>query len=157
MAQEDRPYRGTFSRTSRRQLRAAIARLKQIHGTAQFDTLKQAQTWIHSAAREALVAEVKPYLVKDESVDVQTGLEFWFRPPTGKGFPSRLKQSAVTLLVLYPLTLIIPRLWGLGSQIAPPLGDVFVLNLVVDATIVGLLTYVFMPRATRLFSKWLYA
>jgi antibiotic biosynthesis monooxygenase (ABM) superfamily enzyme len=122
-----------------------------------FDTLKQAQTWIHSAAREALVAEVKPYLVKDENIDVQTGLEFWFRPPSGKGFPSRLKQSAVTLLVLYPLTLIVPRLWGLGSQIAPPLGNVFVLNLVVDATIVGLLTYVFMPRATRLFSRWLYA
>jgi len=61
------------------------------------------------------------------------------------------------LLVLYPLTLIIPRLWGLGSQIALPLGNAFVFNLVVDATIVGLLTYVFMPRAIRLLSKWLYA
>lgn len=122
-----------------------------------FDTLEQAQMWFKSAAREALVAEVKPYLVKGENIDIQTGLEFWFKPPAGKAFPSRLKQSAVTLLVLYPLTLIVPRAWSLASQIAPPLGNTFVLNLVVDATIVGLLTYVFMPRVTGLLRKWLYA
>jgi antibiotic biosynthesis monooxygenase (ABM) superfamily enzyme len=42
------------------------------------------------------------------------------------------------------------------AQIAPPLGNVFVSNLFVDAIIVGLLTYVVMPPATRLVSRWLY-
>jgi uncharacterized protein len=122
-----------------------------------FDTLQQAQTWIGSAARQALVAEVEPYLAKGETIDLKTGLEFWFKPPAGKALPSRFKQSAVTLLVLYPFTLIVPRLWALASEIVPALGNALVLNLVVDATIVGLLTYVFMPRVTRLLSNWLYA
>ena len=122
-----------------------------------FDTLEQAQTWIGSAARQALVAEVESYLAQNESIDLKTGLEFWFRPPAGKAPPSRLKQSVVTLLVLYPLTLIVPRLWALASEIVPALGNAWVMNLVVDATIVALLTYVFMPRVTRLLSKWLYA
>ena len=39
------------------------------------------------------------------------------------------------------------------AQIAPPLGNPFVLNLFVDATIVGLLTYVVMPPVTRLVSR----
>jgi antibiotic biosynthesis monooxygenase (ABM) superfamily enzyme len=122
-----------------------------------FDTLDQAHMWIESAARAALVAEVEPYLAKGETIDLKTGLEFWFKSPAGKALPSRFKQSVVTLLVLYPLTLIVPRLWALASEIVPALGDALVLNLVVDATIVGLLTYVFMPRVTRLLSNWLYA
>jgi antibiotic biosynthesis monooxygenase (ABM) superfamily enzyme len=61
------------------------------------------------------------------------------------------------LVVLYPLTLIVPGLWNLTAKIAPFLVNPFVANLFVDATIVGLLTYVFMPRATRLVRRWLYA
>ena len=122
-----------------------------------FATLEQAQDWFQSAARKALIAEVEPYLTRGENIEIKTGLEFWFKPPAGKTAPSPLKQSIVTLTVLYPLTLIVPRLWNMAAQVAPTLGNPFVANLFVDATIVGLLTYVFMPRATRLVSRWLYA
>ena len=43
----------------------------------------------------------------------------------------------MSALALKADTLIVPRLWGLDSQIAPPLGNSFVLNLIVDLTIVG--------------------
>jgi len=43
----------------------------------------------------------------------------------------------MSTLALKADTLIVPCLWGLGSQIAPPLLNSFVLNLVVDATIVS--------------------
>ena len=122
-----------------------------------FATLELAQDWFQSAARKALIAEVEPYLTRGENIEIKTGLEFWFKPPAGKTAPSPLKQSIVTLTVFYPLTLIVPRLWNMAAQVAPTLGNPFVANLFVDATIVGLLTYVFMPRATRLVSRWLYA
>ena len=52
---------------------------------------------------------------------------------------TRILATALKLpaLALKADTFIVPRLWGLGSQIAPPLPNSFVLNLVVDATIVG--------------------
>ena len=117
---------------------------------------RMAQDWFQSTARKALIAEVEPYLTRGENVELKTGLEFWFKPPAGKAAPSALKQSIVTLTVLYPLTLIVPELWNMVAQIAPPLGNRFVSNLFVDAIIVGLLTYVVMPRATRLVRRWLY-
>jgi uncharacterized protein len=121
-----------------------------------FATLEHAQDWFQSAARKALIAEVEPCLTRGENIELKTGLEFWFKPPAGKAAPSPFKQSIVTLVVLYPLTLIVPELWNMGAQFVPLLGNRFVSNLVVDATIVGLLTYVFMPPITRLVSRWLY-
>jgi len=121
-----------------------------------FATLEHTQNWLQSAARKALIAEIEPYLTSGENIKLNTGLEFWFKPPAGKAAPSALKQSIVTLTVLYPLTLIVPELWNMVAQIAPPLGNRFVSNLFVDAIIVGLLTYVVMPRATRLVRRWLY-
>src|SRR6185369_12158639 len=97
-----------------------------------FATLEQAQDWFQSVARKALIAEVEPYLTRGENIEIKTGLEFWFKPPAGKTAPSPLKQSIVTLTVLYPLTLIVPRLWNMAAQVAPTLGNPFVANLFVD-------------------------
>jgi antibiotic biosynthesis monooxygenase (ABM) superfamily enzyme len=123
----------------------------------QFDNLEHTQDWFQSAARRELIDEIKPLLKASETVELKTGLEFWFRSPAGKSGPSPLKQSIVTLVVLYPLTLIVPKLWGALSEVAPPLGNQYVANLAIDATIVALLTYVIMPPVTRLLSRWLYA
>jgi uncharacterized protein len=121
-----------------------------------FATLEHTQNWLQSTARKVLIAEVEPYLTRAENIEFNTGLEFWFKPPAGKGAPSALKQSIVTLTVLYPLTLIVPKFWNMVAQIAPLLSNPFVSNLFVDATIVGLLTYVVMPPVSRLVSRWLY-
>src|SRR5205823_2624870 len=49
-----------------------------------FDTLEHAQVWFQSAARRALIAEIQPCLRTSENIEVKTGLEFWFKPPTRK-------------------------------------------------------------------------
>ena len=122
-----------------------------------FDTLEHAQDWLQSAARKALVAEIEPHLQTSESIDIETGLEFWFRTPPGTKPPSRFKQSLVTLAVLYPLTLILPPLVGLSTAWSAWLSLGPVRTLITDALVVGLLSYVLMPRVTRWLSRWIYA
>ncbi len=122
-----------------------------------FDTLDHAQDWFQSAARKTLIAEVQPHLETIETIDIKTGLEFWFRSPPGARQPSRLKQSVVTLAVLYPLTLILPPAVGHLVGRIPPLDHHLVRVLVTDALVVGLLSYVLMPRVTRWLARWIYA
>ena len=122
-----------------------------------FDTLEHAQDWFQSAARRALMAEVQRILTNVENIEMKTGLEFWFRHPAARKQPSRFKQSLVTLVVLYPLTLMIPPMVGRLTMASPDLGSLLFTNLIVDAIIVGLLSYVLMPTVTRCPSRWLFA
>ena len=77
------------------------------------------------------------------------GLEAWFRSPHNP--PPRWKMAEVTLLGVYPVSLLI------GVVLSPTLKQFpFVLNLfVVSTIIVGLLTWVVMPLVTRLLHGWL--
>ena len=78
------------------------------------------------------------------------GLEAWFRSP---GAPPLWKMAVVTFAGVYPLTSLLPHYFGklLGSW--HPL----VVNAVVTALIVALLSWVLMPVLTRLFHRWLVA
>ena len=77
------------------------------------------------------------------------GLEAWFRSPHTP--PPRWKMAVVTLLGVYPVSLLI------GVVLSPALKKLpLALNLfVVSAIIVGLLTWVVMPFVTRLLHGWL--
>jgi uncharacterized protein len=90
-------------------------------------------------------------------VEIKTGLEFWFTPPTSaqKHAPP-YKQFLITLSAIFPLTVLVP--WALRPlfQVAPALGLPVVSNFVISAIIVGLATYVIMPHYTRLTAGWLY-
>ena len=125
--------------------------------TIHFDTLDHAQDWFRSEARRQLVEEVEPLLAKAEKVDTVTGLEFWFMPQSAAQKQARrYKQFLLTLSVIYPLTLIVP--WALRplTSALPALQHVLVDHLMVAALIVGLMTYVVMPRYTRWMAGWLY-
>jgi antibiotic biosynthesis monooxygenase (ABM) superfamily enzyme len=77
------------------------------------------------------------------------GLEAWFRSPRNP--PLRWKMALVTLLGVYPVSLLI------GVLLSPTLKQLpLVLNLlVVSAIIVSMLTWVVMPLVTRLLHGWL--
>jgi antibiotic biosynthesis monooxygenase (ABM) superfamily enzyme len=77
------------------------------------------------------------------------GLEAWFRSPHHP--PPRWKMAMVTLLGVYPVSLLIGI--GLSSTLKKlPLA----LNLLVaSAIIVSMLTWVVMPLVTRLLHGWL--
>ena len=77
------------------------------------------------------------------------GLEAWFRAPGGP--PPRWKMATVTLLGVYPVSLLI------GVLLSPQLRKLpLVLNLfIVSALIVACLTWVVMPLVTRWLKPWL--
>ena len=62
----------------------------------------------------------------------------------------------LTLTAVYPLSLIIPRVLRLLIELAPPLGHEPVRALLMAISLTGLLTFVIMPRYTRLVKRWLY-
>lgn len=77
------------------------------------------------------------------------GLEAWFRSPGGP--PPRWKMAAVTLLGVYPISLLI------GLALSPQLRELpLPLNLfIVSVLIVACLTWLVMPRLTRWLKPWL--
>ena len=126
--------------------------------TLRFETLRQAEDWLRSDARRELVQELAPLVERAETVDTVTGIEFWFVPPAGAA-PKRAapyKQFLLTLSVIYPLTLVVP--WAVHplGEVLPALRGVLLDRLLVAAVIVFLMTYVVMPRYTRLVARWLY-
>ncbi len=82
------------------------------------------------------------------------GLEFWFRTThhAGPQAPSRHKMALVLVVVVTVLALVI------GPLLTRYLGqEPRLLRAFVGATTqVVLLTYVIMPRVTRLLAPWLY-
>lgn len=121
-----------------------------------FDTIDNLRGWLSSDIRQRLIEKIKPIMRTDEDVEIKTGFEFWFTPPTGGRHAKPYKQFLVTLSAIFPLTVIIP--WLLQPLFAwlPVLALPIVSQLVVGAIIVGLMTWAIMPSYTRIVSRWLY-
>jgi antibiotic biosynthesis monooxygenase (ABM) superfamily enzyme len=118
-----------------------------------FDHASNLRRWEKSSERQAWLRRVQP-LVHEENVRVLTGLETWFTLPSrpGEPAPPRYKMAVVTWIAVFPLATAIfaltqPVLGGLPSVLR---------TLVFTLIMVTLMTYVVMPRMTRLFSFWLY-
>jgi antibiotic biosynthesis monooxygenase (ABM) superfamily enzyme len=77
------------------------------------------------------------------------GLEAWFRSPHSP--PPRWKMAMVTLLGVYPVSLLIGGLLSSTLKKLPLLLNL----LVVSAIIVSMLTWIVMPFLTRLLHGWL--
>jgi len=123
-----------------------------------FDTLEHLQAWLGSENRRQLITQVEPLLMRGDQVDIKTGLEFWFTPPTpAQRHPQPYKQFLLTLSAIFPLTLVVPWVLRPLFQALPVLGLPGVSNFVISIAIVGLMTYVIMPRYTRLVMGWLYS
>ena len=98
-------------------------------------------------------------LADGDQTEVNPHNEFWFTPASEASAPQppRWKQACVTFLVICPLTLLIPLLWGPVFALSPLLANYVVSTALVTVTIVLLVCYVMMPAATRLFAPWLNA
>jgi antibiotic biosynthesis monooxygenase (ABM) superfamily enzyme len=119
-----------------------------------FDTYSHLKGWTESPERRQWLERVKPLAVDDLREQTLTGLERWFTLSDKPGLtpPPRYKMASLSLLVVYPLAQGLS--WGLGPLLAAV--PRWLQSVATSALMVGLMTYVVMPRVTRLFGRWLY-
>ncbi|GAB3782940.1 antibiotic biosynthesis monooxygenase [Spirosoma horti] len=112
--------------------------------------------WLESDTRRQMIEKVRPMLNEEETIDIKTGLEFWFTPPATKKNAPPYKQFLLTWSAIFPLSLLVPRLLSFVPFPSPFLSGFLVKPFLSSLLIVGLMTFVIMPRYARLMANWLY-
>jgi antibiotic biosynthesis monooxygenase (ABM) superfamily enzyme len=119
-----------------------------------FDRYDNLKTWLESDVRQQWIERLQPLIEKPEAIQTLTGLETWFTLPRQplKAPPPRYKMALVTWLGVFVTIVILSRL------LAPLLSRLPILinQLVTTGLVVACLTYLVMPRLTKLFKQWLY-
>jgi len=95
--------------------------------------------------------QIKPLTEGDPVHRELTGLEAWFRSPQNP--PPRWKMAVATYLG------VVPVIMGLSLTIGPVVRswNFLLNNLVFNACVVALLTWVVMPLITRILHRWLHS
>jgi uncharacterized protein len=119
-----------------------------------FDTVDNLRKFEESELRSRYMHEVIDYIEADPIWKKFTGLEYWFSPPKGTVIPqpSRFRISLVTIAIVFGLVLSIGEIIGMIATEVP----VYIRLFVTISIVIPLMTYVIMPRITRLLAKWIY-
>jgi uncharacterized protein len=118
-----------------------------------FDTEEHLRDWLDSDEHAAWLERAEPHVIGPMRTSFVTGLETWFTLPGRSGPPPPpWKMALVTWLTIFPLITIIVRLTGPLLEDQP-----LVVRLgITTAIAVPLMTWLVMPRVTRLLRCWLY-
>jgi uncharacterized protein len=119
-----------------------------------FDSPAHLRAWLDSGERAAWLARAEPHVAGPMRTQYLTGLESWFTLPAQPGArpPPPYKMAILTWATIFPLiTLVV-----LAS--APLIGSwqLFPRLAVTTLVTVSAMTWVVMPRVTRLLRGWLY-
>ncbi|OJA04322.1 antibiotic biosynthesis monooxygenase [Halomonas sp. QHL1] len=136
-------------------MRSRSAKLTLFTIVLRFSCTQRLQVWLDSVERKQLINEAQSLLVDGDQTEASTVNEFWFTPTETNTKPPRWKQACVTFLVILPLSLLVPLAWRLVFANLPWLSGYFTSGLLITATIVLLVVYVFMPMVTGWFEGWL--
>ncbi|MCS4502463.1 antibiotic biosynthesis monooxygenase [Arhodomonas aquaeolei] len=119
-----------------------------------FDTYAHCRAWEQSAERRQWIEALDDIVEGEAAIKRVTGLEFWFDLPEvpAAAQPSPHKMALTLTVVVYLMLSIVK--WALSPVTAGLPGPVAL--FIVVAVQVVLLTYVVMPRVTRLLKGWLY-
>ena len=122
-----------------------------------FDRASNLKIWEESECRRQWLARAESLRLEPARIRVITGLETWFTLSAPKQVtpPPRYKMATITLLTLFPLIQLANLIIAPLLELTPL--DPLLRSLIITAILVWLMTYVAMPRMTRLFSRWLYA
>ncbi len=120
-----------------------------------FDTIEHLRAWLDSDVRQRLLSRVEPHLAQPGDVEIRPGLDFWLSVP-GHRRAVPFRQFLLALSVIFPLSLLVPALVNPVLTVVPGGSLLVVRALVSSATIVGVMTYLIMPRYTRSVASWLY-
>lgn len=120
-----------------------------------FSSGADAEAWLQSGVRAALLRQVQPWLLQEDRYQVHDDNEFWFAAPRRVAAPRRWKQWVLSTLAVFPLTALIPASVGaLARALMPPLPSFVVLALNA-ATISAIMVYWLMPLLSRWGAGWL--
>ena len=109
--------------------------------------------WQGSPAYEALIRAADEVSVPGEASQVRSGLETWFTlpdMPAPTKPPPKWKMALVTWVTLLPMVIAL-------AYVLAPLRLPFLVQASLSTAIpVAMLTWVIMPRLTRVLYRWLY-
>ena len=119
-----------------------------------FDNAEHLRAWLDSGERASWIERAEPHAIGPMRTSFVTGLESWFTLPDQPGVPPPppYKMALLTWITIFPLITAIVVVTGPlleGLPLALRLG-------VTTAIAVPLMTWVVMPRVTRLLRGWLY-
>jgi antibiotic biosynthesis monooxygenase (ABM) superfamily enzyme len=120
-----------------------------------FDNVENLRKFEESEIRARYLREVVDYVEADAIWKKFSGLEFWFSPPSGTLVPqpSRFRMALVMIVVVYGLVI------SIGQLVAMLVGDVipsYVRLFITISIEIFLMTFILMPRLTKLLAKWIY-
>lgn len=119
-----------------------------------FDSGEHLDAWLHSEVRARMVQEAEA-LVDETHAEHISGLESWFTLP-GAGAvvaPPKWKMAVVTGASVWTIAQVLgPAAHATIGFLPAP-----VVALVTTAIMVSLLTWLVMPRLTRVLARWLFA
>lgn len=122
-----------------------------------FDTIANLRSWMESKDRRRLIEKARVLMSHDDNYAIRSGLDFWFAPTDGEvKTPAKWKQFLLTCSVIYPLVLIVPRTVNAAVRPVGISANGLLATLLGTVTICWLMTYVIMPRYTKLMERWLY-
>lgn len=120
-----------------------------------FDCMSHFHAWETSSIRADYYRQVALLLCAPPEIQMLTGLETWFNLPSYQGVltpPPRYKMAITSWLAIYPLViLILECLNPILSHLPIPLRA-----LIITLIAIPTMTYVLMPRMTKLCARWLY-
>jgi antibiotic biosynthesis monooxygenase (ABM) superfamily enzyme len=119
-----------------------------------FDSEEHLRAWLDSEEHAGWLERAEPHVIGPIRRSFVTGLETWFTLPGQPGAvpPPPYKMALLTWITIFPLITAIVAITG------PTLKDLpLAVRLgVTTALTVPLMTWVVMPRMTRLLRGWLY-
>jgi antibiotic biosynthesis monooxygenase (ABM) superfamily enzyme len=119
-----------------------------------FDTGEHLAAWLDSDERAAWLERAEPHVIGSLRTQFLTGLETWFTIPGRPNAPPppAYKMALLTWVTIFPLITLVVVVLG-------PLIDGLPLVLrlaITTAVTVPIMTWLVMPRVTRLLHRWLY-
>jgi hypothetical protein len=119
-----------------------------------FDSRSHLHKWEESECRRQWMARGEVLTLGSPVVEIITGLETWFTLSSKKPMipPPRYKMAVITWLAIFPLVNL------LNYVLDPLLTNLISIHrsLITTSLLVPLMTYLVMPRMTRLFAWWLF-
>lgn len=119
-----------------------------------FATESELSNWVNSETRHEFIAQIEPLLTEPSQIETMNSLVTWFslpgRPPVKP--PPRYKMAIVSWLALFPIVTAIFWLFERWLVLMPLIPRV----AMVTAVVMVLMTWVAMPRLTKVFARWLY-